>query len=76
MWGEVTGHKLSNFMWLRQVSPTLSIGLEVFGSGIGLALRLLQLLLIQPDLSARVGVWYDIGVGKMSYDGTVWVCLW
>lgn len=39
-----------------------------FRSCIGLVLPLLHPLLMQPDPAARMGVWYENRVGKVSYE--------
>lgn len=49
-----------------KLAPHHPLALLLFRSGTGLAWPLLQPLLIQPDPSARMGIWHEQGVGKMS----------
>ena len=72
MYGEsLCGEKLpgTKFQVARgcgKLAPQHPLALLSFRSGAGLALPLLQPLLIQPDPSARMGIWHEHRVGKMS----------
>lgn len=83
MWGESYREYISHFMWSWWVTPCDPLALMQVGSRTELALQLLQALLIQPDPSARMGVWHEeswwneqwVGLCGYAYgvDGREWL---
>lgn len=72
MWGESYPDYFSHFMWSWRVTPHDPLALLQSRYDTGLAFQLLQALLIQPDPSARMGIWHEERVGEMSNE---WDCV-